>query len=247
MVALVVSSVAALLLGLTTWLPQIFEQDIGVASTEPALLTVAGQAKGVVPLGGGVVVALHDSGFSFADDAGVLGETVTAGAPVTVLLGTVETDGVHPRERVRGALDTVRIDDVDVRPGSATYRGTVSGKVDGAARTLPLLVRVMLRGDVLLVHIEVPGADAVVVHLDARPAVIGMPPVLPDRNLRRRAWWLPRSAPATDAFRWILPSTVGIGASGRERALDLRPDGRIAVHVWSSTATLSLSRTAPPA
>ena len=62
MVALVVSLLAALSLGLTSWVPRVLERDIGVADVAPGLLEVAQDARGVQSLGAGLSVALYDSG-----------------------------------------------------------------------------------------------------------------------------------------------------------------------------------------
>ena len=61
MVALVVSLLAALSLGLTSWVPRVLERDIGVSDVAPGLLEVAQDARGVQSLGAGLSVALYDS------------------------------------------------------------------------------------------------------------------------------------------------------------------------------------------
>ncbi|HYN30198.1 MAG TPA: hypothetical protein VES95_10070 [Dermatophilaceae bacterium] len=259
MVALVVSASAALALGLTTWAPRLAARDIGVAPAEPSLLTVAPAAEGAVALGDGVTVELYRSGLRLRDREGVLADTVTRGAPVSALLGSVEEDAEegHPRERVGAALGSAGVDAVTTRPldpgrREAVYTGSVQGEVDGRPRSLPLTIAVAPVAPVApagagaLVRVTVPGADGLVLHLDSRPAVTGIPPALPDRNLRLRAWWLSPAGNATATFTWVLGSRVGLGPAGAPRAVDLRPDGRIALHVWAPTATLSVVRVAPP-
>ena len=90
MVALVVSLIAAMALGLTSWVPRVLARDIGVADVEPGLLQVAQGARGVQSLGAGLSVALYDSGFRLARGSTVLADTVTRGAPVTAVTGTLD-------------------------------------------------------------------------------------------------------------------------------------------------------------
>jgi hypothetical protein len=249
MVALVLSAGAALALGLTTWLPRLAERDIGVAEAEPRLLTVASGAQGRVVLGNGVTVELFRSGLRARDATGVLADTVTRGAPVTALLGAVEPDEEdgHPRERVTGELATARVDTLVTAEGEAVWSGSLAGEVDGRDRRLPLTLRATRAGGGVLLRAAVPGADALVWHLDARPAVTGIPPALPDRNLRLRAWWLATDAGADATFTWVLGSRVGLGPGGVARAVDLRPDGRIALHAWAPASTLAVQRLRPTA
>lgn len=251
MVALVVSLVALLGLGLLDWAPRWLEADTGVASVEPGLLTVAPEARGVAVLGDGYTVSLYKAGFRYSRDDEILADTVTRGAPVIALVGSLApAEGQGPtsghRERITRVLPAVTITTVDVRPGSATYLGTVSGRVDGGAAQLPLRWEVALSGGALRTTVSVPGADAVVLSLDVRPNVIGIPPQLPDRNLRRRSWWFGASAGAGPAFTWMLPSAVGLGPAGVPRVADLSVDGRIDLHVWADTAHLVLRPRALP-
>ena len=44
------------------------------------------------------------------------------------------------------------------------------------------------------------------------------------------------------AFTWVLYD-VSIGPVGVERAVDLRQDGRIAIHVWSPRAVVTVTDT----
>lgn len=239
MVALVVSLGAALALGLTSWVPTLLARDIGVADVEPGLLEVARDARGVQSLGVGLSVALHDSGFRLARGSTVLADTVTRGAPVTAVTGAlVEVDG-HPRENVTADLPHVRIDGVRRVDGVVSYRGVVH---DGR-RSLPLRIDFEPADGRIRMDAAVPGAHAVVVHLDWRPATTGIAPALPERNLRRRAWWVDPTVVEQPAFTWVLGTDVSIDPVHVPRAVDLRQDGRIAVHVWAPRAVLTVTDT----
>ena len=75
----------------------------------------------------------------------------------------------------------------------------------------------------------VPGADAVAIHLDWRPATVGIAPALPEQNLRERAYWVDPTVVEQPAFTWVLGTDVSIGAGagapGRRPAPG-RPDRR---------------------
>jgi hypothetical protein len=210
----------------------------------PGLLTVDPGAQGIATLGGGVTAAMYPSGLRLQRDEDILLETVIRGAPVSAVMGRVEGRGDERQEHVARALNHVHIESLQFLPGRAAYDGTVS---DGEGRSLPLDLAIDLRGSVLQVTARVEGAQAVVVHLDSRPLTVGFPPVLPDDNLRRRAWWLAEDSGATAAaFRTILRTTVTIGPEGVDRGLDLRSDGRNDIHVWSATAALTVSSRPAP-
>jgi hypothetical protein len=236
MVALVVAIAGLLLLGVLEQGPRLV-RDMGMADVSPGLLEVDPEARGVVTLGGGVTAAMYASGLRLVHDGDVLTETVVRGSVVSAVLGSTEGRGEGRRERVRAHLDHVRIRDVLIRPGEARYVGEVH---DGAT-SLPLSVEVRLTGPVVKVVLEVEGADALVVHLDHQPATLGIPPALPDRNLRRRAHWVGDGTGATAAFTTVLGTTVGVGPVGAARGVDLRERGRHDVHVWSDTAVLTVS------
>lgn len=264
MVALVVSLSAALVLGLTSWVPRYITGNIGMEDVGPGMLTVAKGAQGVVTLGSGYVVSLYPSGFRLEHDDDRMLDTVTRGAPVSAVLGTVgepdqteqakepqeadEADGEEqvPQEQVTGVLSTVHIRRLEFLPGLATYRGTVSGTVDGIERTLPLLIRVSLHRGVIEFRADIAGADAVVFHLDYQHRPKGLLPGLPDRSLRRRAWWVEPTAPAGPVFTWELGTRIGIFPVRRPRGVDLRGDGRIDLHAWDDRAALTIGWHSPP-
>ena len=239
MVALVVSLLAALSLGLTSWVPQALERDIGVADVAPGLLEVAQGARGVQSLGAGLSVALYDSGFRLARGSTVLADTVTRGAPVTAMMGTVEEADGHPRERVTSALMHVRIDAVTRIKDTVRYVGVVHDDTTSK----PLRIDFQPIDGRIRMDAAVPGADAVAIHLDWRPATVGIAPALPERNLRERAYWVDPSVVEQPAFTWVLGTDVSIGPVQVPRAVDLRQDGRIAVHVWAPRAVVTVTDT----
>ncbi len=239
MVALVVSLLAALSLGLTSWVPHVLERDIGVADVAPGLLEVAQGARGVQSLGAGLSVALYDSGFRLARGSTVLADTVTRGAPVTAMLGSVkEVDG-HLRERVTATLMHVRIDAVTRVKDTVRYVGVVHD--DSTSK--PLRIDFQPIDGRIRMDVAVPGADALAIHLDWRPATVGIAPALPERNLRERAYWVDPTVVEQPAFTWVLGTDVSIGPVQVPRAVDLRQDGRIAVHVWAPRAVVTVTDT----
>lgn len=246
MVALVVSLTAALVLGLTSWVPRYITGNVGMQDIEPGMLTVAQDATGIVTLGSGYVVSLYPSGFRLEHDGDRMLDTATRGSPVSAVFGTVQEptdDGDEeqdPQEQITGVLSTVHIRRLEFLPGLATYRGTVSGTVDGVERSLPLLIRVSLHRGVIEFRADVAGADAVVFHLDYQHRPKGLLPGLPDRTLRRRAWWVDPAAPATPVFTWALGTRIGIFPVRRPRGVDLRGDGRIDLHAWDARAALTI-------
>lgn len=241
MVALVVSVAAAAALGLSAWLPGVLRTDIGLVDVAPGLLTVDASARGIATLGRGYTVGAYQSGFRVSAASGTLVDTITRGSPVSAVVGEVEDRDDHPVEHVEASLDHVRIDEVRIEPGRAAYLGEVYGEVDGEPRTMPLRLTFLLTTAGVHVTAHVQGADAVVVHLDTMPATTGLPPALPDRNLRTRGWWVVPLGGELRAFATARQAVVGIGPAIRTRGLDLRPDGRLDVHVWSNRATLTLS------
>lgn len=240
MVALVVSLAAACALGASTWLPVVLRTDIGLVGVDPGLLTLDPGAVGIATLGRGYTVAAYRSGFRVSARSGPLVDTIPQGSPVSAVLGEVTQGKEHPREDVEATLDHVRIDEVRIEPGRAAYLGEVYGEVGGDERSLPLRLTFLLTTAGVFMSAHVQGADGVVVHLDAMPATTGLPPALPDRNLRKEGWWLVTSEGEQRAFTSATRTVAGIGPGVRTRGLDLRPDGRLDVHVWSNRATLTL-------
>lgn len=241
MVALVVSVSAAAALGLAGWVPAVLRTDIGLVKVDPGLLTVERSARGIATLGRGYTVGAYQSGFRVSASTGALVDTVTRGSPVSAIVGELGERDDHPLEHVGATLDHVRIEQVRIEPGRASYLGEVYGTVDGDPRTMPLRMVFLLTTAGVHVTAHVQGADAVVVHLDAMPATTGILPALPDRNLRLKGWWVLDQGGEQRAFTSARRAVVGIGPAIRTRGLDLRPDGRLDVHVWSNRATLTLS------
>ncbi len=241
MVALVVSASAAALLGLVGWLPTVLGRDIGVRDVTPGLLTVAPAATGVATLGDGRTIALYPSGFRVALDGAAMADTVSHGAPVSAVVGAVHATNGQWRETAQTSLDNVRIDSLDLTARVATYTGTVYGQ---GGRSLPLTITARLVGNWVQLNVSVPGADAIVIHLASEPATTGLPPLLPDRGLRLRAWWL-ASGPGTNspAFTSALATGVTILPPGVATAVDLRSSGRLDIHVWAARAGITVSGT----
>lgn len=242
MVSLVVSLAGALVLGLTSWVPTVLARDIGIVDAEPGLLEVTQTARGVQSLGAGLTVTLYDSGFRLARSSTVLADTVTRGAPLTAVMGRVVAGDGHPREVVTRALGNVRIDAVARDGDTVVY----SGVVYDDRGSLPLRIEFEPVDGRIRMDANVPGADAVAIHLDWRPATTGIAPALPARNLKARAYWVDPVVVEQPAFTWVLGTDVSIGPVQVPRAVDLRQDGRIAVHVWSPRAVLTVTDTPRP-
>ena len=239
MVALLVSLTGALVLGLTSWVPTLLARDIGVADVEPGLLEVAQTARGVQSLGAGLSVALYDSGFRLSRGSTVLADTVTRGAPVTAVDGSLSEVADHPREDVTTVVPHARVDAVRRVGDTVVY----SGVVHDGRRSLPMRIEFEAVDGRIRMDAAVPGADAVAIHLDWRPATTGIAPALPERNLKERAYWVDPTVVDQPAFTWVLGTDVSIGPVQVPRAVDLRQDGRIAVHVWAPRAVVTVTDT----
>lgn len=239
MLALVVSLSGALVLGLTSWVPRVMARDIGIVDVEPGLLEVAQGARGVQSLGAGLSVSLFTSGFRLARGSEVLADTVTRGAPVSAMFGSVTEGGEHPRETVSGVLSTVRIDAVRRVGDVVEYLGVVRD----SSTSRPLRIKFEPTDGSIRMDVLVPAVDALAIHLDWRPATTGIAPALPERNLRERAYWVDPTVIAQPAFTWVLGTDVSIGPVQVPRAVDLRQDGRIAIHVWAPRAVVTVTDT----
>ena len=242
MVALLVSVSAAFALGLTSWLPQVLAQDIGIRSVEPGLLTVDRAVSGIVTLGDGYTVSLYRSGFRIAHDDSPMLDTVTRGSPVSAVLGSVSTDGEHPREDVDVALSDLRVTELEVLPTRARYYGTLSDRT--RAHRLPVQVTVTRAKGTVTMRVDAQGAHALVLHLHPAPPTRGIAPALPERDLGLDGWWWSATAGGGAAVQTGQPSRIAVSPARSTRALDLRPDGRMDVHVWDHRAALAV--TAPP-
>lgn len=244
MVALVLTLLALAGLGLSSAVPRWLGDDTGMADVPPGLLVVDSGAKGVATLGGGVTAAMYSSGLRISHGDDILAETVIQGSPLSAVIGRVQTREGRPVETVERTLDHVHIRTLQFLPGRATYLGEVSDGEESRA----LEIRVELAGPVVRVGMSVSRASAVVVHLDHKPATVGLPPALPFRNLRQRAHWVdPATGRSQTAFSTVLGTDVAIGPAGVVRGVDLRSSGRHDVHVWSSSAVLTVSARADPA
>ncbi len=243
MVSLVLSLSAALVLGLTSWVPQVLARDIGITDAEPGLLQVAQGAFGVQSLGAGLTVTLYDRGFRLSRGSTILADTVTKGAPVVALRGTLDPGDEHPREEVTRVYPAVSIDAVSRDGESVTYSGVVHDDAD----SLPMRITFEPTDGRIRMDVAVEGASAVTVNLDWRPATTGIAPALPERNLKAKAYWVDPTVTEQPAFTWILGTDVSIGPVQVPRAVDLRQDGRIGIHVWSPRAVVTVTDTPRPA
>ncbi len=221
-------------------MPRVLERDIGVADVAPGLLEVAQDARGVQSLGAGLSVALYDSGFRLARGSTVLADTVTRGAPVTAVMGSLDEVNGHPREQVTSTLMHVRIDAVRrVKDIVALQRGGARRHDEpAAAHRLPADRR--------------PDPDGC---RGARRRRGRHPPRLAARDHAASPRPCPSatcaSAPTGStprvveqpAFTWVLGTDVSIGPVQVPRAVDLRQDGRIAVHVWAPRAVVTVTDT----
>ena len=183
MVALVVSLAAALVLGLTSWVPRVLARDIGIADVEPGLLQVAQNAFGVQSLGAGLTVTLYDRGFRLSRGSTVLADTVTKGAPVIAIRGSVDRTGEHPREQVSSALTAVSIAAV-ARHDDDTV--TYSGVVYNESESLPLRITFEPTDGRIRMDVAVQGASASPSTSTGAPRRQGSSPRCPRATSRRR-------------------------------------------------------------
>ncbi len=238
MVALVVSLLGALALGLTGWVPSLLGRDSGVQDVRPGLLTVEPDVKGVATVGSGRAASLYSSGLRLLDGDAILLQTVISGSLVSVVTGSVTGSGARRIEHVETVAPNLAVDDLALEPPAAVY----SGAIGPEAPTRPVRVTVRYEGDVVRLVVTAPGADAIVVHLLDEPLTVGQEPQLPAVNLQRKAWWLRSGASGSDpAFSTFLRTSVAVGPAGVDRAVDLRQRGRTDIHVWSDHAVLTVT------
>lgn len=245
MLALVASLAGAALIGAITWVPPLLGKDSGVRPITPGLLTVTEGAEGVITLGDGRAVSLSSAGLQITDGTDILYRTVRSGSPVSALKGGVDVgDGDRdPREQVDEVLSDLTVDRVGVSPGVARYTGSVSS----GERSLPVVVTVTYDAPWVRVYVDVQGADAVVLHGAEELGALGYPPVLPERRLAGRAWWID---PGVDRDTRILTTDrrtdQTLGPRGVLRAVDLRRRGHTDLHSWGPVLDLNVSSRARP-
>lgn len=243
MVALVVSASAALLLGLLGWVPPLLGRDVGIRDVSPGLFVSAPEIRGHVTLGEGLTVSVYESGIRIANQEDVMLDTVRSGSPFSAVAGYVEHSGRRREERISARYDNVRLETLELGKASATYRGVVFGP----RGHYPLRVVVDRRGPVVRMFVTAEGADGVVLHLDDQYETEGYVPVLPEQQLRRKAWWFSRRAEANQpAFRTELGTSLAAGPYRASRAVDLRPSGRVDVHVWAGTVQFQVAPVKDP-
>lgn len=235
--SLLLSLCGALVLAAIIWVPPALGRDSGVRPIQPGLLVVDPDARGVVTLGEGRAAQLDETGLRITNDGNLLFRTVRGGSPLSALQGSVDGRGNERSEDIERTLSNLEIDHLSIRPGSATWSGTIR---DGEEE-LPASLAVRFEGSRITIEATAKGADAVVVHSHQELGTIGRSG-LPQRLLRKRAWWVADGpAPVTDAYETELGTSVGIGPRGRHRGVDLRRMGHTDLHAWSASATLSVT------
>lgn len=239
MVALLVSLCGALVIGVRTYGPGLVGRDSGVQLTPPGLLQIAPDASGLITLGDGRAVSLDTGGLTISDDGDTLFRTVRGGSPVTAVRGDVSGEGSDRREDLDRAVSNLQIERlVTTTPGEVRWTGVL---VDGDER-LPTIITVRYEDDVIALDVHVEGAAGVVVHSAQESVSNGLDPWLPERDLKRRAWWVHDDAPADDGvYRHGLSTDVTVGPAQVDRAVDLREVGHTDIHVWAPTAELTVT------
>jgi hypothetical protein len=235
MVSLVVTVVAALGLMVSIEAPHWTRGDIGLVPAAPGLLTVDPVARGEVTLGNSYTVSMQASGLRIARGDGVMVDTVTKGGFLSALTGSV----TGHREDVTADLSNVHITSLEIQNGHALWHGTTYGDNSRPEQGKPLLVDAMVTGHTVRVTFTVKGVDGLILHLDPRAATIGQPPALPPRNLRLRGWWV--TGLSIPLFHNVLRVVVGLAPGTVPRAIDLRPDGVLDLHVWADEAVLTVT------
>lgn len=238
MVALLLSLCGALVLAAIIWVPPALGRDSGLRPVQPGLLVVAPEASGVVTLGQGRAAQLDDAGLRITNGGNVLFRTVRGGSPFSALRGEVDGRGNDRSEEITQDLSNLEIQRLSIKPGEVTWSGELVG---GDAR-MPASVTVRLEGPRISLEARAEGADALVVHSAQESGTLGRAPGLPSRPLRKRAWWVgDGSVPVTDAYVTQLRTLIGIGPRGAHRGIDLRRMGHTDLHVWSSTAVVTMT------
>ena len=238
MVSLLLSLTGALVLAAIIWVPPALGRDSGIRPVQPGLLVVAPEARGVVTLGDGRAVQLDETGLRVTNGSTLLFRTVRGGSPMSALLGEVEGSGGDRVEQISAVMSNLDIDRLSIKPGEVTW----SGRLTSSEGSLPATIVVRLEGARLVVTAEAKGADAVVVHSAQELGTRGRAPGLPDRLLRKRAWWVGGGAPpVTDAYTTELGVIVGVGPQGSHRGVDLRRMGHTDLHAWSPRETVTMT------
>ncbi|XVX19718.1 hypothetical protein ACQP1U_15655 [Actinomycetota bacterium] len=231
MVALLVSLTATALLAASVLLPRLLSPS-GIADLEPGLFSVERAHRGVATLGAGAGVQAYTSGIGWSIHDEPLMTTVASGSAVSAAVGSVR-DGVEHIEHHYLDNDLATLEQTAT---TATYRGRV---YDAQGKGLPMTMTTTRRGADLLVDVEVPGADVVVLHLDGKVNPLGLGAGLDAGGLRGTSGWLTGepsgTTPVIDTARG---AQVAIGPAGADRAVDARRFGRVDVHVWGDRLTV---------
>lgn len=231
MLTLIVAVVALLVVGLLAWWPASAATE-GVVPLVPGLLSVDPAARGEFTLGQGLTISMSSAGVRVASGTWPFLDTVTRGSFLTALSGSA-TGG---REHVTARRRNVVIEHRSVTHATVRWDGWVTDDSGGAR--LPLVVEASRVGEGVRVRFAVPGADGLALHFDYRSNTRGVPPSLPDRNLRLRAWWV--TGTVTPLFTTVAHATMGLAAGASPRAVDMRVDGILSVHAWADDVTLTV-------
>ena len=238
MVSLLLSLSAALVLAAVIWVPPALGRDSGLRPVQPGLLVVAPEASGVVTLGQGRAAQLDGTGLRVTNGGRVLFRTVRGGSPVSALTGHVEGTGKERTEAIDATWSNLRVDRLSIRAGEVTWSGELT---DDEGR-LPVTMTVRLQASRISLTVEAKGADAVVVHSAQELGTVGRGPGLPDRLLRKRAWWVGESTVSVaDAYATDLGTVIGLGPGSAHRGVDLRRTGHTDLHTWSPSATVTMT------
>lgn len=239
MLSLLASLTGAALIGVLAWVPPLIGTDSGVQAITPGLLTVQDGVGGVVTLGDGRAVSLGPSGLQVTNGTDILYRTVRSGSPVSALTGEVDVEG--RREHVTRTFSDLTLTSVSINPGTARYGGVLA---DGADQ-LPVELTVTFDGRWVRLDVQAAGADAVVLHGAEELGAVGYEPVLPDRLLGGRAWWIAEGiGRATPALSTDRRTDQAIGPKGVLRAVDLRRRGHTDIHAWGPRLDVSVSSSA---
>lgn len=237
MVSLLVSLSGALILAAVIVVPPALGRDSGVRPIQPGLLTIAPEASGVVTLGEGRAAQFDENGVRITNDGVLLFRTVKRGSPISALIGRVE-GGETPTEDVETTLSNLAIERLAITPGEVTW----SGHLTSDGERMPAAITVTLDESRITLEASVEGADAVVVHAHQELGTKGVPPALPDALLRKHAWWVADDpSPTAAVFFTNLGTSVALTPKGAARGVDLRRRGHTDLHIWSPSATLSVT------
>ncbi|MGL5859551.1 MAG: TIM-barrel domain-containing protein [Angustibacter sp.] len=251
-ISMVVGLGAAALWGL----PMLRRQLIA-SNLDPGLIEVAPGMRGSVSLGNAVYVRLDAGGLVLQRQATEIWRSVNNGSPVTAGVGTLAWRGgsgtgevLAADERISGSMGNLRITERTLTSRRVVYRGRVFADqpTGPASRPISITITRRSRDSRVLIDVQVPGADVVVLHGYRR------------RDFSFSGLGTQRAGhPLTDERYPVLPRSFDPGDSGQDDPLvrqavapilqtgstsalavsppgytvvDLRREGRADVRVW---------------